>query len=161
LLWLSERARARAARRSEHDDVLGERNRALEDAAAARIPDLVGPLLAPGVAFEAAAAETLRRLRAGGASLRRPVLMTPDGRFAATAAFILADGESLVIRDVRLAHRPERRRENRVRLAFAGWLARQLTGRPVSRLELVNGLGGVVEVAPEPDEALAALAERA
>ncbi len=159
-LWLSEHARERAAARTEHDDVLGERNRSLEDAVAAAVPGLAGPLFHPGVSFDEAAAETLRLLRESSRPLRRPVLVSADGRHTATPAFILREGEALVIRDVRLAHRPETKRENRVRVAYAAWLARQLTGREVARLEIVNGLGQVVEVAAEPDAALAALAAR-
>ena len=160
-LWLSEHAREHAAARTEHDDVLGERNRSLEDAAAAGVPGLGEPLLRPGVSFDEAAAETVRMLRETNLPLRRPVLVSADGRYTATPAFILRDGEALVIRDVRLAHRPEKRRENRVRVAFSGLLARQLSGRDVTRLEIVNGLGHVVEVAAEPDEALQRLASRA
>jgi uncharacterized protein len=61
---------------------------------------------------------------------------------------------------VRLAHRPEGRRDNRVRVAFAGQLARELTGLPVARLEIVNGLGDLIEVEPEPDVELARLTAR-
>ena len=88
------------------------------------------------------------------------MLVSADGRYTATPAFILRDGEALVIRDVRLAHRPEKKRENRVRVAFSGWLARQLSGREVARLEIVNGLGQVVEVPAEPDHVLVGLAAR-
>lgn len=160
-LWLSEHAREHAAARSEHDEVLGERNRSLEDAAAAGVPALTAPLLRPGVSFDEAAAETVRLLRDTHLPLRRPVLVSADGRYTATPAFILRAGEALVIRDVRLAHRPEKKRENRVRAAFAGWLAEELSGRKVVRLEIVNGLGEVVEVEPEPESSLAALAARA
>lgn len=159
-LWLSQHARERASARTEHDDVLGERNRALEEVAAAGVVGLTGPLLRPGTSFDEAAAETVRLLRDTDLPLRRPVLISEDGRCTATPAFILREGEALVIRDVRLAHRPEKRRENRVRVAFAGWLARQLSGREVARLEIVNGLGQVVEVTPESDHVLAALAAR-
>jgi predicted RecB family nuclease len=160
-LWLSEHAREHAAARSEHDEVLGERNRSLEDAAAAGVPGLAGPLLRAGVSFDEAAAETVRLLRETNLPLRRPVLVSADGRYTATPAFILREGDALVIRDVRLAHRPEKKRENRVRAAFAGWLARQLSGREVVRLEIVNGLGEVVEVRSEPEASMAALAARA
>ncbi len=160
-LWLSARPRRPRAARSEHDDALGERSRALEDRVAAAIPDLAGPLLGPGVPFEQAAAETLRLLRGTRRGLRRPALLSADGARVATPAFLLRDGGSLVVRDVRLAHRPERQRANRVRASFAGWLARELTGLPVTRLEIVNGLGEVVAVEPEPDSEIAALAARA
>jgi predicted RecB family nuclease len=160
-LWLSEHAREHAAARSEHDEVLGERNRSLEDVSATAVQALTAPLLRPGVSFDEAAAETVRLLRDTLLPLRRPVLVSADGRYTATPAFILREGEALVIRDVRLAHRPEKKRENRVRAAFAGWLAEQLSGRKVVRLEIVNGLGRVVEVSAEPEAALAALAARA
>lgn len=159
-LWLSEHAREHAAARSEHDDMLGDRSHTLEDAAAAGVPGLASPVLRPGVSFDEAAAETVRLLRETNLPLRRPVLVSADGRYTATPAFILREGEALVIRDVRLAHRPEKKRENRVRVAFSGWLARQLSGREVVRLEIVNGLGQVVEVAAEPDEALQSLTAR-
>ena len=160
-LWLSEHAREHAASRSEHDDMLGERNRSLEDQSAAAIPRLAEPVLRPGRSFDEAAAETLRLLRETREPLRRPVLLSQDGRLSASPGFILWEGDSLVLRDVRLAHRPEKRRDNRVRLAFAGWLVRQLTGLEVARLEIVNGLGKTVTIEPEPDEELAALAARA
>jgi predicted RecB family nuclease len=160
-LWRSAHARVEAAERSEHDEVLGERSRALEDAIAATIPDLAGPMLLPGLSFEAAAAESVRLLRETARPIRRPLLVSADGLRTATPAFILRDGEALVIRDVRLAHRPEMRRDNRVRVAFAGWLAREVTGLDVARLEVVNGLGQVIEVEPEPDAELARLAARA
>jgi predicted RecB family nuclease len=140
--------------------MLGERNRALEEQFAATIPDLAGPLLGSALSFEQAATETLRLLRETSRPVRRPVLCSADGLKSASPAFILRERGALVIRDVRLAHRPETRRDNRVRVAFAGWLARELTGLPVARLELVNGLGQVVEVAPEPDEELARLTAR-
>ena len=159
-LWLSEHAREAASARTEHDDVLGERNRSIEDTAAASVVGLAGPVLRPGMSFDEAAAETLRLLRDTDLPLRRPVLMSADGRYTATPAFILRAGDALVIRDVRLAHRPEKKRENRVRVAYAGWLARQLSGRDVARLEIVNGLGHVVEVEPEPDHELARLSAR-
>ncbi len=159
-LWLSEHARDRASARTEHDDMLGERSRALEDQVAATLPDLAGPVLRPGVSFDEAAVETLRLLRETSRPIRRPVLVSADGRRTATPAFLLREGDALVVRDVRLAHHPERRHDNRVRVAFAGWLARELTGLQVARLELVNGLGGVVVVEPESDADLAALAAR-
>ena len=157
-LWRSEHARDSIAERTEHDEVLSERNRALEDRIAEGIPDLAGPMLARGVSFQDAAAASLRLLRETARPVRRPVLLSADGRRAATPAFVLREGRSLVVRDVRLAHRPGVRRENRVRLAFAGWLARELTGLEVARLELVNGLGEVVVVDPEPGESDAELA---
>ena len=159
-LWLSEHARDAAAARTEHDEVLGERNRSLEDVVAAGVPRLSDPVLRAGVSFDGAAAETVRLLRETDLSLRRPVLVSADGRCTATPAFILREGDALVIRDVRLAHRPERKRENRVRVSFAGWLARQVSGRDVVRLEIVNGLGQVVVVEPEPDDELARLTSR-
>jgi len=140
--------------------MLGERSRALEDQIAEAIPDLAGPLQGSGLTFEQAAAETLRLLRETSRPVRRPVLASADGLRSASPAFILRDGDALVIRDVRLAHRPLSRRDNRVRVAFAGWLARELTGRVVARLEIVNGLGEVQEVEPEPDEELARLSAR-
>ena len=160
-LWLSEHAREHAAERSEHDDMLGDRSRSLEDQSAAAIPGAALSVSRPGLPFEDAAAETLRLLRETRETLRRPVLMSADGRLSATPGFILWEGDALVLRDVRLAHRPEKRRDNRIRLSFAGWLARQVTGLEVVRLELVTGLGITVTVEPEPDEELAALAARA
>ena len=160
-LWLSEHAREHAAGRSEHDDMLGERNRSLEDQTATSLGPTVEPVLRHGVSFEEAAAETLRLLRETRQPLRRPVLLSADGKLSASPGFILWEGDALVLRDVRLAHRPDKRRDNRVRLAFAGWLVRQLTGLPVARLEIVSGLGNTVTIEPEPDEVLAALAERA
>jgi len=157
-LWRSAHARDDTAERTEHDDVLGERNRALEDTIAAALPDLAGPVLGPGVPFAEAAAESVRLLRETLRPIRRPVLVSEDGRRSASPAFILREGSGLVIRDVRLAHRPEVRRDHRVRLAFAGWLARELTGLAVARLELVNGLGQVIEVDPGPQESDAELA---
>lgn len=159
-LWLSEHARGRNAR-SEHDDVMGERNRALEDRGAPDATGMIGPLLGTGLSFEQAAAETLRVLRDTDAPVRRPALLSPDGRHSAAPAFILRDGDALVIRDVRLSHRPDKKRDSRVRIAYAGWLARQLTGREVSRLEILTGLGTIVTVEPVPDDELVALAERA
>jgi len=113
--------------------MLGERSRALEEQIAAAIPDLAGPLQGSGLTFEQAAAESVRLLRETGRSVRRPVLVSADGMRSATPAFILREGDALVIRDVRLAHRPEVKRENRVRVSYAGWLARELTGREVRR----------------------------
>jgi predicted RecB family nuclease len=159
-LWLAEHARGRAGARTEHDDLLGEKNRTLEDEVADAIPGLVGPMQTHGVSFDEAAAETARLLRDTDAPIRRPVLQSADGVRSATPGFILREGEALVVRDVRLAHRPEKRRDNRVRVAWAGWLAREVSGREVVRLEIVNGLGRVVEIAPEPDEELAALTAR-
>src|SRR5262245_41461551 len=138
--------------------MLGERNRALEVSVAAGIDGVV--TLPEGLSFEQAAAESVRLLRDERRSVRRPVLASADGLRSATPAFVLREGDTLVVRDVRLAHRPESRRDNRVRVAFAGWLARERTGLPVSRLEIVNGLGQCVESEPEPDEALARLTER-
>jgi len=160
-LWLSERSRGRRAGRHDHEDVLGERSRALEARVAASIPDLAGPLLGPGVAFDDAARETLRLLRDGQRPIRRPVLLSADGSCTATPAFLLREGDALVVRDVRLAHRPERQRANRVRLSFAAWIARERTGAEVTRLEIVNGLGQVVRVEPEPEAELARLVARA
>jgi uncharacterized protein len=140
--------------------MLGERSRALEDQVAATIPDLAGPVQGPGLSFEQAAAESVRLLRETGRSVRRPVLVSADGQRSATPAFILREGDTLVIRDVRLAHRPGSRRDNRVRVAFAGWLARELTGLPVARLELVSGLGQVDVVEPESDAELERLTAR-
>jgi uncharacterized protein len=140
--------------------MLGERSRALEEQIAATIPDLAGPLQGSGLTFEQAAAESVRLLRETPRSVRRPVFVSPDGLRTATPAFVLREGDALVIRDVRLAHRPEGRRDNRVRVAFAGWLARELTGLSVARLELVNGLGELIAVEPEPDEELARLTTR-
>jgi len=160
-LWLSERGRTKSGVRTEHDDMLGGRSRSLEDRVAAGLKDLAGPLLAPGLAFEAAATETLRLLRETRRPLRRPVLVSADGRKSATPAFLLREGDGIVVRDVRLSHRPERQRVNRVRVSFAGWLAHQLTGFEVVRLEIVNGLGETVTVEPEADDELAGLTERA
>ena len=140
--------------------MLGERSRTLEEQIAAAIPDLAGPVQGSGLSFEQAAAESVRLLRETSRPVRRPLLASADGLRSATPAFILRDGEALVIRDVRLAHRPGARRDNRVRVAFAGQLARELTGLPVARLEIVNGLGEVVEVEPEPDDELARLSAR-
>ena len=160
-LWLSERGRTKSGVRTEHDDMLGGRSRSLEDRVAESLPDLAGPLLGPGMAFDAAARETLRLLRETRRPVRRPVLVSADGRKSATPAFLLREGDTIVVRDVRLSHRPERQRVNRVRVSFAGWLVHQLTGFEVARLEIVNGLGEVVTVEPEPDEELAGLTERA
>ena len=160
-LWLSERGRAKSGVRTEHDDMLGGRSRSLEDRVAALLPDLAGPMLGPRVAFDEAARETVRLLRETRRPIRRPVLISSDGRKSATPAFLLREGEALVVRDVRLSHRPERQRVNRVRVSFAAWLAHELTGFPVARLEIVNGLGELVTVQPEPDEELAALTEHA
>jgi uncharacterized protein len=102
----------------------------------------------------------VRLLRETSRPVRRPVLASADGLRSATPAFILREGEALVIRDVRLAHRPEARRDNRVRVAFAGWLARELTGLSVARLELVNGLGQLTVVEPESDAELSRLTAR-
>jgi len=135
--------------------------RALEDSVAATLPDLAGPLLRPGVTFDDAARETARLLRETGRPIQRPVLVTPDGRYSANPAFILRDGDALVLRDVRLAHHPERKRENRVRLSFAARLAREIAGRAVTRLEIVNGLGQTLRVKPEPERELEALLARA
>ena len=140
--------------------MLGERSRTLEEQIAAAIPDLAGPVQGSGLSFDQAAAESVRLLRETSRPVRRPLLASADGLRSATPAFILRDGEALVIRDVRLAHRPGARRDNRVRVAFAGQLARELTGLPVARLEIVNGLGEVVEVEPEPDDELARLSAR-
>ena len=140
--------------------MLGDRSRALEERIAAAIPDLAGPLQGSGLSFEEAAAESVRLMRETKRPVRRPILASADGLRTATPAFVLREGDALVVRDVRLAHRPETRRDNRVRVAFAGWLARELTGLPVARLELVNGLGHVTEVEPEPDEELARLTAR-
>ena len=159
-LWLTEHARTRGPR-SEHDDVMGERNRALEDRGAPDATGMVGPLLGSGLSFEQAAAETLRVLRETDAPVRRPALLSADDQHSAAPAFILRDGDALVIRDVRLSHRPDRKRDSRVRIAYAGWLARQLTGREVSRLEILTGLGTIVEVEPVADDELEALAARA
>jgi predicted RecB family nuclease len=160
-LWLSDRARPRRSGRGAHDDVLGERSRALEERTAASLADLAGPMLGPGVPYERAAAETLRLLRETRRPIRRPVLASADGVRTATPAFLLREGDAVVVRDVRLAHRPERSRADRVRVSFAGWLAREATGLPVARLEIVNGLGQVIAIEPEPDAELAALADRA
>jgi predicted RecB family nuclease len=160
-LWLSERGRTKSGVRTEHDDMLGGRSRSLEDRVAESLPDLAGPLLGPGMAFDAAAHESLRLLRETRRPVRRPVLVSADGRKSATPAFLLREGDAIVVRDVRLSHRPERQRVNRVRVSFAGWLVHQLTGFEVARLEIVNGLGEVVTVEPEPDEELAGLTERA
>src|SRR5262249_37303962 len=141
-LWRSEHARAAHAR-TEHDEVLGERNRALEDRIAAGIPDLAGPFQGAGLSFEEAAAESVRLLRETTRPVRRPVLLSRDGLRTATPAFILREHGALVVRDVRLAHRPEARRDNRVRLSFTGRLAHELSGLDVARLEIVNGLGEV------------------
>ena len=100
--------------------MLGERSRALEEQIAAAIPDLAGPLQGSGLTFEQAAAESVRLLRETGRSVRRPVLVSADGMRSATPAFILREGDALVIRDVRLAHRPGSRRDNRVRVAVNG-----------------------------------------
>ena len=160
-LWLSERGRTKSGVRTEHDDMLGGRSRSLEERVAASLPDLAGPMLGPRVAFDDAARETLRLLRETRRPIRRPVLISSDGRKSATPAFLLREGEALVVRDVRLSHRPERQRVNRVRVSFAGWLAHELTGFPVARLEIVNGLGELVTVQPEPDEELAGLTAHA
>ena len=160
-LWLSERGRTRGGVRSEHDDMLGGRSRSLEDRIAQELPDLAGPMLAHGTPFEHSALETLRLLRETRRPIRRPVLVSEDGRKSATPAFLLREGDGIVVRDVRLSHRPERQRVNRVRVAFAGWLAQQRTGFPVVRLEVVNGLGEIVEVEGEAEEELVALTERA
>jgi len=159
-LWRTEHARAHAAERTEHDDMLSDRSRALEESIAAAIPDLAGPVQGSGLAFEQAAEETVRLLCETKRAVRRPLLLSADGLRTATPAFILRDGDALVIRDVRLAHRPEARRDNRVRVSFAGQLARELTGLSVARLELVNGLGQVVEVDPESDQELERLSAR-
>jgi len=140
--------------------MLGERSRALEEQIAAAIPDLAGPLQGSGLSFDQAAAESVRLLRETDRPVRRPVLASADGLRSATPAFILREGDALVVRDVRLAHRPSSRRDNRIRVAFAGWLARELTGLPVARLELVNGLGEVHVVEPETDVELARLTAR-
>ena len=160
-LWLSEHAHGHSAGRSEHDDMLGDRSRSLEDQSAHAIGAVIEPVLRNGVSFEEAAAETLRLLRETREPLRRPVLLSADGRLSASPGFILWEGDALVLRDVRLAHRPDKRRDNRIRLAFAGWLVRQLTGLEVARLEIVTGLGTTVTFQPESDEVLAALAARA
>jgi uncharacterized protein len=157
---LSEHARTSSAERTDHDDMLGERSRELEERIAAEIPDLAGPLQGSGLSFEQAATESVRLLRETSRPVRRPLLASADGLRSASPAFILREGGALVIRDVRLAHRPLSRRDNRVRVAFAGRLARELTGLAVARLEIVNGLGEVQEVEPEPDEELDRLASR-
>jgi uncharacterized protein len=160
-LWRGEHARAHAAARTEHEDVLGEKSRALEDQVAATLSGLAGPVWGSGVTFEAAAAETLRLLRETRQPIRRPVLLSLDGSLSATPAFLLRDGDAIVVRDVRLAHRPERSRDHRVRLAFAGWLARTVSGLEVARLEIVNGLGELLPVEGIPDGELAGLVARA
>ena len=140
--------------------MLGERSRSLEEQIAAGIPDLAGPVQGSGLSFEQAAAESVRLLRETSRPVRRPVLASADGLRSATPAFVLREGEALVIRDVRLAHRPGARRDNRVRVSFAGQLARELTGMPVARLEIVNGLGEVLEIDAEPDDELVRLSAR-
>jgi len=159
-LWRSEHARSSQSARTEHDEVLGERNRALEDRIAAGIRDLAGPVQGSGLSFEDAAAESVRLLRETTRPVRRPVLLSSDGLRTATPAFILRENGALVIRDVRLAHRPEARRDHRVRLSFTGWLAHELTGLDVVRLEIVNGLGEVIVVEPESEAELARLTAR-
>jgi len=140
--------------------MLGERSRTLEERIAAEIPDLAGPVQGSGLSFEQAAAESVRLLRETSRPVRRPLLASADGLRSATPAFVLRAGDDLVIRDVRLAHRPGARRDNRVRVSFAGQLARELTGLTVARLEIVNGLGEVLEIEPEPDDELARLSAR-
>jgi uncharacterized protein len=140
--------------------MLGERSRALEERIAAEIPDLAGPLQGSGLSFEQAAAESVRLLRETSRPVRRPVLVSADGLRSASPAFILREDGALVIRDVRLAHRPESRRDNRVRVAFAGQLAHELTGLALARLEIVNGLGQVTVVEPEPESELERLTAR-
>lgn len=160
-LWRGEHAREHAAARTEHDDVLGEKSRALEDQVAATLPDLAGPVWGSGTTFDAAAAETLRLLRETRRPIRRPVLLSGDGHLSATPAFLLRDGDAIVVRDVRLAHRPERSRDHRVRLAYAGWLARTVSGFEVARLEIVNGLGELLQVEGIADGELEGLVSRA
>lgn len=160
-LWRGEHARAPVAARTEHDDVLGEKSRALEDQVAATLTGVAGPGWRPGIGFEAAAAETLQLLRGSARAIRRPVLLSADGRCSATPAFVIREGDQLVVRDVRLAHRPGRSRDHRVRLTFAGWLAREVSGLEVARLEIVNGLGELVEVEPIAAGELAVLVQRA
>lgn len=159
-LWLSEHGKGHAAPRSDHDELLGGKSKSLEERMALE-GEMVGPVMTGGVSFEQAAAETLRLLRETRASIRRPILLSPDGKLSASPGFIIREGDALVIRDVRLAHRPEKKREHRVRTSFAGWLAHKLTGLEIARLEIVNGLGQTVTIAPEPAEELEALANRA
>ncbi len=160
-LWRSEHARGSDAPRGDHGDVLGEKSRTLEDQVAATLPDLVGPVWAPGVPFADAGAETARLLHETTHAIRRPVLMSADGGSSATPAFLLREGAAVVVRDVRLAHHPERSRDSRVRSSFAGWLVREITGLHVTRLEIVNGLGEIVELEPLRDGELQSLVERA
>jgi uncharacterized protein len=168
-LWIAERGRPRQSTlgggggggRGDHEDMLGEKNRALEERFARALPGVVGPVARAGLTLDQAAEETLRLLREGASALRRPVLLSPDGRLVAMPAFLRREGDALVVTDVRLAHHPDKKRDNRVRIAFAALVTRLATGLEVSRLEIVNGQGRTVTVRPEPDDELLALAERA
>jgi uncharacterized protein len=139
-LWLGEHRREESAGQDEHDELLRARGRELEARVAAGIPGLVGPVYRSGLAFRDAADATAEHLRAG-----RPVwqaaLRSPDGQRTGVADFVFPAEGGWVVHEAKLSHRPERRADVQLQLSHHAALVEELTGLPVVRIEVTNGLG--------------------
>jgi uncharacterized protein len=148
-LWLERRAPPRREPRDDHGRVLRERSIALERGVHARFPDLAGPLLRDGVGIAEAIAETRRLFAPGGPALARPAFESRDGTRLATPALVWWEQGELVVCEIRLALRPEVRRDLALQMAHHAAVIAEATGHAVSRTRVVNGRGELRDVTPE------------
>lgn len=141
--------------------MLRERSQALEREILARFPGHVGPIAAHGVPHDEAVARTREALVPGGPALARPEFATPDGRRSATPALVYWEGDALVVAEIRLALRPQGRRDLALQMAHHVSLIEEVTAYRVARAEVWNGRGECFAVEPEPRERYDAALARA
>lgn len=149
-LWHERHASGPRPPRDDHGRVLRERSIALEREILARFAGHAGPLSTHGVPHDEAARETRRLLQPGGPALARPLFVSDDGRRSATPAFVHWEADALVVAEIRLALRPQGRRDLALQMAHHVALIEETTGHRVARCEVWNGRGESFDVEPEP-----------
>jgi predicted RecB family nuclease len=158
-LWLSTYAKQEAAPPTESDLELRERGVEHERDVLAATPGPIGPIYVYPQPMAAAIVETARRLNAREGPLYQAALGSRDGTRKGVPDFLVWDGDTLVVREVKLATNLNRRPEIPLQLEHYASLIEELLPEVAVRLEVVNGRGERVSVARDPDAYAAELAK--
>ncbi|MEK7824281.1 MAG: TM0106 family RecB-like putative nuclease [Candidatus Eisenbacteria bacterium] len=142
----------------DFDRLVMERGVAHERAILARTPGAIGPVWPFGVPLEPAVRETERLLRERRSTIYQGALRSRDGARAGVPDFLLWEGDTLVVREVKLATRLADHPEIALQLEHYATLAEETLPGVEVRTEFVNGEGLRVPVPRDPGSFAAQLA---
>lgn len=144
--FLSEHAPGEQAPPSDFDRLVMERGVAHERAILERTPGAIGPVRPFGAPLERAVRETERLLRERRSPIYQGALRSRDGERAGVPDFLLWEGGTLVVREVKLATRLADHPEIALQLEHYAALAEEMLPGVEVRTEFVNGDGLLVPV---------------